>query len=241
MLDKQIAKEYSVCMKKICFFVFFLSLSSFLFSSLASDAFGTVYYSSGQGTEDEFFKAVKQSDQTSVLRHLNKNPKLVLAMDEHSMTPFLLAVSKKDREMVNLLAQKSSRLTARGEKGNAFHIAAANQDEPMIKLLTRLAQAKDANLPRNMLNHQRNVYVSTSYYSNDGNSPLHVAAQKCNRRIYNYFVSLGADESVQNSLQKTPREIMVNCEKNRRQIQKLKEASAAKEKAAARIPKDDGI
>ena len=234
-------------MKKTLFFAFFLLFSAFPFSSLVTDAFGADYYQACPETrciEDpkaDFFKAVKQSDRASVLRLLSKNPKLVLATDEHSMTPFLLAVHRKNREMANLLAQKSSRLTARGDKGNAFHIAAANQDEPMIKLLTKLTQAKDAGLTRKMLNYQRNIYMPASYSSNDGNSPLHIAAQKCNRRIYNYYVSLGADESVQNSLKKTPREIMVNCEKTRRQIQKQKEAAAARQKAAARIPKDDGI
>ncbi len=189
----------------------------------------------------DFFKAVKKSDISSVKQLLAKQPRLVLERDDKNMTGFLWAVSKDDMEMVSLLADKGTKLTARGEKGNAFHIAAEKQNEAMLKLLMKLISAKNVQAPTDMLNYGRDIYSSTSYISSDGNTPLHIAAKKCNVRIYNYFVNHGARENITNNLLKTPAAIMAECQKNKEIQAQQALLRAEREGKEALRPKDDGI
>ena len=211
--------------KKTIFFLFFLSSISVAWAD----------------STDDFFKAVKKSDTAQVKQLLNKQPRLVLERDDKNMTGFLWAVSKKNLELVSFLAEKGARLTARGEKGNAFHIAAENQDEPMLKLLMKLISAKNAQAPADMLNYGRDIYSATSYTSSDGNTPLHIASKKCNTRIYNYFVNHGAQEDIPNHLLKTPAAILSDCQKNKELQAQQALLRAQREGEEALRPKDDGI
>ncbi len=190
---------------------------------------------------NDIFTLIKRSDRAGVQRVLAKNPRLVLETNPKGQTPLLLAVQQKDLDMAYLLIKSSARLTARADKGNVLHIAVANQDEPMIKMLLKEAAAKDASLPARLINHQRSLYNPSSLTSEDGNTPLHLAAQHCNKRIYNYLKSLGGDDSLSNSMNKTPSESMENCLKTQAIMAQQKKVRQAKEAAAARAPKDEGI
>lgn len=189
----------------------------------------------------DIFSAVNGGNVAAVRQMLGKNPRLVLEVNGKGLTPFLLAVQKKDLDMAYLLIKSSARLTARCGKGNALHIAVANQDEPMIKLILKEAAAKDPTLPERLVNHQRNLYDASSLTSDDGNTPLHVAAKRCDRRIYNYLLAYGADDSLSNKMDKTPSEIIVSCQKTQQIMAKQKKIRQAKELAAARAPRDEGI
>lgn len=190
---------------------------------------------------NDIFTLVKRSDRAGVQRLLAKKPRLVLETNPKGQTPLLLAVQQKDLDMAYLLIKSSARLTARADKGNALHIAVANQDEPMIKMLLKEAAAKDASLPARLINHQRSLYSPSSLTSEDGNTPLHLAAQRCNKRIYNYLKSLGGDDSLTNAMNKTPAESMENCIKTQAIMAQQKKVRQAKELAAAQAPKDEGI
>lgn len=190
---------------------------------------------------NDIFAAVNKGSVTDVQRMLAKNPRLVLDTNKQGLTPFLSAVQKKDLDMAYLLIKSSSRLTARCGKGNALHIAVANQDEPMIKLILKEAAAKDPSLPARLVNHARSLYDASSLTSDDGNTPLHVAAQRCNMRIYKYLLAYGADDSLSNGMNKTPSEIITSCQKTQQIMAQQKKIRQAKERAAALAPRDEGI
>lgn len=62
-----------------------------------------------------------------------------------------------------------------------MHIAVNNEDEPMIKLLFRLAAEEDPGLPKQLINTPRSREDDTSLTSSDRNTPLHVAAKNVMR------------------------------------------------------------
>nr|QGT50772.1 hypothetical protein Elusimicrob2101_0350 [uncultured Elusimicrobia bacterium] len=174
----------------------------------------------------DFFAAVRSGDRAQVKTLLRKNQKLAQTTDKKGQTPFLVAVTQKDLQMVYVLAPFSV-LSAAGPRGNAFHIAAQNEDEPMLKLLMQITSERNKALPQKMLNAPRNREDETSLTSSDGNTPLHVAAKKCNTRIYNYFASNGADDTLENEYGQTPQKILTACQK-----QKAWEADYKKKQAA---------
>lgn len=178
----------------------------------------------------DLFAAVKNGDRTQASKLLRKNPKLAQTTDKKGQTPFLLAVTNKDLDMTYLLAQYSS-LSAAGPKGNAFHIAAQNADEPMLKLLVKLTSERRADLTKQMLNAPRDREDEYSLTSSDGSTPLHVAAKQCNTRIYNYFVANGADDSLENGFGQTPQKILTSCQKQKAWEAEYKKKQAAKKAA----------
>ena len=187
------------------------------------------------GPNEEIFAAVRSGNRTEVKRLVSKNKTLVFATDKRGMTPFLRAVEAKDLDMAYLLADYFSRLTDSGASGNAMHIAVNNEDEPMIKLLFRLAAEEDPGLPKQLINMPRSREDDTSLTSSDRNTPLHVAANKCNARIYKYLVANGANPDVVNSYGQTPRQIMISCEKTKAyQAEQAKKKAAQKQRQAAR-------
>lgn len=179
------------------------------------------------GPSEEIFAAVRNGNRTEVKRLVSKDKTLVFATDKRGMTPFLTAVEAKDLDMAYLLADYFSRLGDSAAPGNAMHIAVNNEDEPMIKLLFRLTAAEDPKLPKYLINMPRSREDATSMTSNDRNTPLHVAAKKCNVRIYKFLVANGANPDAANSYGQTPRNIMISCEKT-----KAYQAEQAKKKAA---------
>lgn len=179
---------------------------------------------------DNLFSAVKNADRAQAKKLLRQNPKLAQSTDKKGQTPFLLAVTNKDLDMAYLLAQYSS-LSAAGPKGNAFHIAAQNEDEPMLKLLVKLTGERRADLTKLMLNAPRELEDEYSLTSSDGNTPLHVAAKKCNSRIYNYFVSHGAEDSLENAFGQTAQKILTSCQKQKAWEAEYKKKQAAKKAA----------
>lgn len=79
-----------------------------------------------------------------------------------------------------------------------------------------------------MLNAPRNREDELSLTSSDGNTPLHVAAKKCNTRIYNYFIAKGADPSLANGFGQTPQKILTSCQKQKAWEAEYKKQQAAK-------------
>lgn len=179
------------------------------------------------GPNEEIFAAVRSGNRTEVKRLVSKNKTLVFATDKRGMTPFLTAVEAKDLDMAYLLSDYFSRLGDSAAPGNAMHIAVNNEDEPMIKLLFRLTSEEDPELPKQLINMPRSREDEISITSSDRNTPLHIAAKKCNARIYKYLVANGANPDAFNSYNQTPRSIMAACEKT-----KAFQAEQAKKKAA---------
>ncbi len=179
---------------------------------------------------NDLFTAVKNGNRVQAHKLLRKTPKLAQSTDKKGQTPFLLAVTNKDLDMAYLLAPYSS-LSATATKGNAFHIAAQNEDEPMLKLLVKLTGERRADLTKLMLNAPRELEDEYSVTSSDGNTPLHVAAKKCNTLIYNYFVAQGADPSLENGYGQTAQKILASCQKQKAWEAEYKKKQAAKKAA----------
>lgn len=166
------------------------------------------------GAANPIFSAVRSGDRDEVERLISKDKTLVFATDERGMTPFLTAVESQDVEMAYLLADYFSRLGDSGAPGNAMHIAVNNEDEPMLRLLLRLTAAEDPDLPKYLLNMPRQQEkAAPRCESNDRNTPLHLAAQKCNFKIYKYLLANGANPLARNAAGKTPKQLLDACPK----------------------------
>lgn len=190
---------------------------------------------------NDIFKAVKNGDKSTVLAMLKKHPKLVLSRDSKGKTPLLVAVEQKNVAMADLLLRRGSRFTAKSAKGTPLHVAVLNQDEPMIQLILTSAAKVGTELPARLCNTPRDLYDEMSFSSEDGSTPLHLAAKQCNTKIYNYLVAHGGNPNLQNNSEKTPAQLLNNCLKSKRQMEEAQRAREARKRAAERAPKDDGI
>lgn len=158
----------------------------------------------------EFFAAVRNGDSDRVERMIARDKALVFITDENGMTPFLTAVQSRNGKMVYLLFDYFARLGDTGGPGNAFHIAVQNEDEAMVRLLVQMMSEDDPQMPKYLLNMRR---TPTNSKSNDKNTPLHLAALKCNFAIYQLLLKNGANPALRNAAGKTPRQILSACPK----------------------------
>lgn len=164
--------------------------------------------------ENSIFSFIRNKDRQTVSSLLKRDKTLLKEKDKKGQTPLLAAVFNKDLDMVYMIHTKfSAPLTSVGTRGNVFHVAAENQDEPMLKLLVQLSNAADPELLAKLLNQQRSLPDDLSTVSDDGRTPLHVAAKNCNRKIYNFMVRNGADEDIKDQFDKTPRKMNESCKK----------------------------
>lgn len=184
------------------------------------------------GLYHQFFTAVRRGDQATVKKMMRKNKEMVFLSDPDGTTPFLAAVETKNVSMAFLLADHWSRLWASNGEGNALHIAAANEDGPMIKMILRMVETEGSAASKQMVNARR-VQKRAARLPADLNTPLHVAAQTCNRVIYRYLTQHGADPSIPNAALETPAQILARCPKETKKKQLPPAAKKADASAAA--------
>lgn len=163
------------------------------------------------GLAHEFFMAVRAGNEATVKKMLRKSKELVFLADEEGRTPFLAAVEDKNVSMAYLLAEYWSRLTVLSDKGNAVHIAVLNEDSAMVKMLVHVAAREDPQLAQRLVNAPRATKGKGQWAGADLNTPLHLAAQKCNRDIYQYLISRGAEPDRRNAAWETPQQILARC------------------------------
>ncbi len=179
----------------------------------------------------DFFVAVRSGDRDEVKRMIAKDKTLVFITDRRGMTPFLTAVESRDLEMTYLLADYFSRLGDSSTAGNAMHIAVNNEDEPMLRLLVRLAADEDPDMPRHLINMPRmRENAPRTSVANDRNTPLHLAAKKCNFQIYKYLLDHGANPKARNAAGKTPAQLLSVCPKPKPAAKKAAPKPAPKPK-----------
>lgn len=156
------------------------------------------------------FVAVQNGNRAAVKRLLAKDKTLVYQQDARGMTPFLEAVFVRDLDMAVLLADAFSRLDANCSQGNAMHLAVLNEDAAMLRVLMQLCDEEDPNLTNSLLNMPRH-WGGPQSKTDDGNTPLHLAALKCHRPMYQFLVANGAKPTVRNSRGKTPAQLLKSC------------------------------
>ena len=186
-------------------------------------------------SSERIFTAVHSGNREEVERLLSKDKTLVYQQDEQGMTPFLAAVESQDLDMAVLLADYFSRLDANAAPGNALHIAVLNEDAPMLRVLFQLFDEEDPDLASFLLNAPRR-WGAPGSPSNDGNTPLHLAALKCHRPMYQFLVANGAKPTVRNRVGKTPAQLLKACPPeptNPAPVQKDTAAPAAKQAVPA--------
>ncbi len=158
----------------------------------------------------DFWYAVEHNDSTQVRKLLRQDKRLVFSFKK-GMTPYLYSVKNGNRQMAWMLADEFwAHVYDRCAWGNAIHIAAENQDFPMLKLTMKAAQMDD--LLEQLIDEQR-YSTKPNQKKADLNTPLHIAALHCNREMYDYLVSFGASETKVNADFKTAEEILATCPK----------------------------
>ncbi len=162
------------------------------------------------GNAEAFFSAVRNGNSKRVEEMVAKDKTLVFTVDKRGMTPFLVAVETRNLKMVSLLSEYFSRLGNTAAPGNALHIAVTNDDEPMVRLLVQLTSEEDSELPKYLINMPRQKNNSAV---NDRNTPLHLAAKRCNFSIYQYLLKNGANPDMRNAMGKTPKQLLSVCPK----------------------------
>ena len=155
--------------------------------------------------------SVEHNDPDHVRKVLRKDKRLVYSVKK-GLTPYLYSVQKGYRKMAWMLVDEFwAHAYDRCAWGNALHVAIENQDFPMLKLTMKAAQMDfDEGLLDRLINEQR-YNRKPDQKRADLNTPLHVAAQYCNRPIYDYLVSFGASEKTINADWKTAAEILATC------------------------------
>lgn len=183
----------------------------------------------------EMFAAVNNGNRAAVKRLLAQDKTLVYIQDRQGMTPFLIAVQNGDLDMTVLLADAFSRLDVDAPAGNAMHLAVLNEDAAMLRVLLQLCDEEDPELAVFMLNMRRHGGAPKSP-TNDGNTPLHLAALKCHRPMYQFLVANGARPDVRNNKGKTPAQLLKACPPEPKQSAPAPKA-ASPAKAAPAPPK----
>ncbi|MBR3631764.1 MAG: hypothetical protein IKN49_01675 [Elusimicrobiaceae bacterium] len=161
----------------------------------------------------EFWYAIEHNDTTHVRKLARKDKRLVYSFKK-GMTPYLYSVKNGNRKMAWMLADEFwAHAYDRCSWGNAIHIAVENQDFPMLKLTMKVAQMDfNEDLLEQLINEQRHS-AKPDQKRADLNTPLHIAALHCNREMYDYLVSFGANETKVNINFKTAAEILATCPK----------------------------
>ena len=175
---------------------------------------------------EEMFWAVQNGNRSAVKRLLAQDKTLVYGQDAQGMTPFLIAVQNGDLDMAVLLADAFSRLDTDCPLGNAVHIAVLNEDAAMLRVLFQLCDEEDPDLATLMLNMRRHWGAPKSK-TNDGNTPLHLAALKCHRPMYQFLVANGANPTVRNNKGKTPAQLLTACPPEPQKPEKAQESPGA--------------
>ena len=188
----------------------------------------------------EMFAAVNNGNRAAVKRLLAQDKTLVYIQDRQGMTPFLIAVQNRDLDMTVLLADAFSRLDVDASAGNAMHLAVLNEDAAMLRVLLQLCDEEDPELAVFMLNMRRH-WGGPKSPTNDGNTPLHLAALKCHRPMYQFLVANGARPDVRNNKGKTPAQLLKACPPEPKQKQSAPDSKAAAQPAtpAPAAPKPD--
>ncbi len=115
----------------------------------------------------EFFTAIKRGDDAAVERLLERDPTLVDARDENGLSPTLVALYNGKNDVAKAIL-------ARGPRLNVFEAAAAG----------------DAARVREIVGQDR---AQASAVSQDGFSPLGLAAFFKRREVVRYLLEAGAD------------------------------------------------
>ena len=155
-----------------------------------------------------FFAVVRSGDTERAEEMLRADKTLVFVEEPGGMTAFLAAVKNRDVKMAQLLAESFSRLDVRTAEGNALHLAAANNDEPMLRMLFAFMDEVEPDLFEHLANAPRGSRTSPA---SDRNTPLHLAALNCNRAIYDFLSAHGANEKALNRRRQTPRRLLSLC------------------------------
>ena len=182
-------------------------------------------------TDADIFKAAQNGDLDLARRVIAQNKAVVFNKDKEGNTPLLVAVQNGQIEMVDLLIENASRLSATSGKGNVFHMAVEAQNMDLMKHLVKLAR-EDGRLALML------EYRGTVSGQKQPLTPLGLAAANCNKEMYDYLVSIGAKPGTHATTTSitgyiSPVDRMAQCKAKPAQAKKLtptKKQTASKKK-----------
>ncbi|MBD9149883.1 MAG: ankyrin repeat domain-containing protein [Spirochaetia bacterium] len=174
-----------------------------------------------------FFAVVRSGDTDKAEEMLRADKTLVFVEEPDGTTAFLAAVKNKDVKMARLLADSFSRLDVRTNGGNALHLAVSNNDEEMLRMLFAFMDEVEPELFESLANEPRGSRISPA---SDRNTPLHLAALNCNRAIYGFLATHGANEKILNRRRQTPRSLVTSCKQTPETVSPVSEVTVSQPK-----------
>lgn len=170
------------------------------------------------------FKTIASGDTALLTKLIRSNKAAVFEKDKATgFTPIHAAVKARQLQMVQILANNMANITDLSREGSVFHLAVKQQDIEMLQLLARLAKA-DNSLSRLL---ESKVAAPNKQMM----TPLGFAALNCNKEIYDYLVSIGANPgkvSKESSMFGfySPVELIRKCKQYRPSFRRMKQSTA---------------
>lgn len=157
-----------------------------------------------ENTED-IFSASAQGDKEKVEEFLLQDRALLSARNKQGLTPLLVAVANNQVQLVDYLLAQGAPVFETSPRGNALHIAVANNRQDMLEHLVQKARRNGqlALMLEYKVSPAKNVPTLT---------PLGWAARACREKLYNYLLSVGAKEGLANQAY-SPVSLLAGCKK----------------------------
>ncbi|GEM_PF-1798333 len=143
-------------------------------------------------TDADIFKAAEKGDVELARKVIAQNKAVVFDKNKSGDSALIVAVENGHTDVVDFLVKNFARLSEASGKGNVFHVAVQTQNMDMLKHLVKLAR-EDGRLAL-MLEYKGNVAGQKQPLT-----PLGLAAENCNKEMYDYLISVGAKPGVRST------------------------------------------
>lgn len=167
--------------------------------------------------EPEIILCAKAGDLGCIKKAVKKDKSALFAADKDGNTVLILAAARGANAIISYVAYQWPDWRTNDKGSNPLHAAAAANHADTAKLIISFTKDDpDINFER-FLNAKD---------TQNGATPLHLAAARCNGQLYDYLLEQGAKADLTDFAGRTPAQVLTLCKNS--QAKKTKQAAGKK-------------
>lgn len=152
--------------------------------------------------EPEIIICAKAGDLGCVKKNVKKDKNSLFASGKNGDTVLIAAAARGANSIISYVAHEWPDWRTNDNGSNALHMAvAANHADTANLIIAFVKDDPDTNFER---------FINAKDVQN-GATPLHLAAARCNAELYNYLVSQGAKTDITDFSGRTPQAVLARC------------------------------
>lgn len=152
--------------------------------------------------EPEIIICAKAADLDCIKRNVKKDKSSLFADDAQGNTVLILAAAKGSNAIISFVANQWPEWRPNKNGVNPLHAAIAANHPDTAKIIISYAKGDPD------LNFEH--FINTKDLQN-GATPLHLAAARCNRQLYAYLIKQGAKTDITDFSGRTPQDVLARC------------------------------